>query len=256
MKRILGYVASLLAAGTVVGAALPACATNDQTLFISGALAPSANRQGGSCVYTSDPQQTRLFQAHLDIGLADSYFAVLLVGNQLIARGDPQNNRAESNRAHINGGIVRVTEPDGTLIREFTSLATGFNDPQSSNSPGYSSIGLVVVDAPTRDLLRPGLPNRQVSKTVLINVKVFGTTLGGVEMESGEFQLPMQVCNGCLVTFDGYDPTSKTQPNNCDKAPETTSTTTGPCSLGADKSVSCRLCRGLRSPDVCDPNVP
>ena len=53
-------------------------------------------------------------QATLDIGVADNYYAVLLVGNQLIPRSDPQNNRAESNRVHINGAIVRVTETDGT----------------------------------------------------------------------------------------------------------------------------------------------
>ncbi len=256
MKRILGHVVSLLAAGTVAGAVMPACATNDQTIFIHGALAPSANRSAG-CVWNNDPGQAALFEARLDIGVTDSYVAVLLVGNQLITRGDPQNNRAESNRAHINGGIVRVTEPNGTLIREFTSLATGFNDPGQNNAPGYGVIGLVVVDAPTRDLLLPSLPKRDVSKTVLINVKVFGTTLGGVSLESGEYQLPMQVCNGCLVNFAaGYDPTSKTQPKNCDKVSSTTTTTAQsvPCFPGQDEGVSCTSCVGARK--ACDPNTP
>lgn len=263
MKRILGYVVSLLAAGSVVGAALPACATNDQTIFIRGALAPSANRQGGLCVWTNDPQQTVLFRAGFDVGLSDSYFAILLVGNQLIARGDPQNNRAESNRAHINGGVVRVTEAGGAPIDPthpdgFTSLATGFNDPQTNNAPGYSVVGLVAVDKPTRDILAAQLPTRQSSKTVLINVKVFGTTLGGVDLESGEYQFPMQVCNGCLVNLsDGYEPTSLKQPRNCDKAPEANATqNTGPCFLGQDLTVSCRDCKGRRNPDVCDPSVP
>ncbi|HSO38734.1 MAG TPA: hypothetical protein VLT33_39665 [Labilithrix sp.] len=258
MKRIWGYVVSLLAAGTLVGSALPACATNDQTIFIHGVLAPSANRQGGSCTYNSDPQQAFLFQPLVDIGLTDSYSAVLLVGNQLIPRGDPQANRAESNRVHINGGIVRVDNPDGTPIREFTSLSTGFNDPQNNNTPGYGPIGLVVLDAPTKDALLPSVQARGTSRTVLVTVKVFGTSLGGVDVESGEFQFPMQVCRGCLVLQDGYDSTSKTQPRNCDKPAELSSatSTTGPCYIGQDLAISCRNCRGLRSPDICDPNVP
>ena len=253
MKRILGHIVSLLVVGTVVGTLMPACAANDQSLFIRAALAPSVSRANGACTYTSDPTQLALFQAHLDVGVTDSYFAVLLVGSQLIAKGDPQNNRAESNRAHINGGIVRVTEPDGKLIREFTSLASGFNDPQQNSAANYGPVGLVVIDALTRDLLLPALPTRAASKTILVNVKVFGTTLGNVDMESGEYQLPMQVCNGCLVDFStGYDPTSKTQPLNCDKALGMGSTTNIPCFRGQDENVPCQLCRGRKA---CDPSA-
>jgi hypothetical protein len=269
MKRIWGYVVSMLAAGTVVGGALPACATNDQTIFIRDALYPSTNRQGGSCVYTNDPQQPALFGATMDVGLTDSYFGVLLVGNQLVARGDPQNNRAESSRVHINGGIVRVTEPNGTLIKEFTSLATGFNDPQNNNAPGYGTIGLVLVDAATSELIltdsyKPEADRRpltrDVAKTVQINVKAFGQTLGGVDVESEEFQLPMEVCKGCLVLYDGFDPTQAppakpgAPANNCLKAPDANAATatTGPCRAGQDLALSCRLCQGV---PVCDPNT-
>lgn len=262
MKRIRGYVVSLIAAGTVVAAALPACATNDQSIFIYGVLAPSTNRQGGSCVYTSDPQQPRLFEGVMDIGLTDSYYGVMLLGSQLVARGDTQNNRAESNRIHINGGVVQVCEPDGTLINEFTSLGTGFNDTQNNNSPGYGPVGITLIDAPTRQILLDGsnksppqpLDSNAISKSVLVKVKAFGTTLGGVDVESGEYEFPMQICRGCLVVYDGYDATSKTQPLNCDKTPETTASTTGPCVIGQDIAVSCRLCRNRRSPDLCDPN--
>ena len=66
MKRIWGYVVSLLAAGTLVGSTLPACATNDRTIFVRSVLAPSANRQGGACVYNGDPQQAALFQPVLE----------------------------------------------------------------------------------------------------------------------------------------------------------------------------------------------
>ena len=259
MKRIWGYSVSLLVAGTVVGAALPACATNDQTIFIRSVLAPSAARVNGLCSYTGDIAQAALPEAFLDVGLADSYFGVLLVGSQLLGRGDPQNNRAESNRAHINGGVIRVTEPNGKGIKEFTSVAAGFTDPQGSNAPDYASVGMVLIDGPTSEAFRAELKNRKQLKQVLVFVKVFGRTLGGVDVESGEFQLPMQVCNGCLVAFDGYDPgidPLKPKPTNCDTPPEKTTGTDGPCRPGQDAALSCTRCRGQRIPDVCDPNVP
>jgi hypothetical protein len=270
MKRIWGYVVSMLAAGTMVGSALPACATNDQTIFIRSALAPSINRQGGLCIYNSDPQQAALFEAEVDIGLTDSYYGILLVGNQLVSRGDPANNRAESSRVHINGGVVRVTEPNGVLINEFTSLATGFADPQNNNAPGFTTIGLVLMDGPTAQKIRtddykaPELRQpmtRQTSKTVLVSVKAFGQTLGGVDVESEEFQLPMRVCLGCLVIYDGFDPAQappakpNAPTNNCDRVPDTAAAaaTDGPCRAGQDVPLSCTLCRGT---PICDPNVP
>lgn len=252
MKRIWSHVASLVFVGAAASAAVPACAANDQTIFIRSALAPSANRTLAGCVYTNDPTQAQLFEARADLGVTDSYFAILLVGNQLLPRGDSLNNRAESNRVHINGAIVRVTEADGTLIREFTSLATGFADPSSSNTPAYASVGITALDAPTKAMLLPGLPNRLVSKTVLINIKAFGTSLGGKDVESGEYQLPMQVCNGCLVDFStGNDDTAKVQPNCLKPPPMALTPATAPCFTGQDELVPCQICVGSR--EACDP---
>jgi hypothetical protein len=256
MKRILGHVASIVAVGLAVSAALPACATNDETLFIRSALAPSSQRVNGGCVYTNDPQQASLFEGAFDVGLSDNYFAVLLVGSQLIGRGDPTNNRAESNRAHITGAVVRVTEPDGTLINEFTSYAAGFADPQNNNTPGFATIGVTAIDAPTSAKLKPKLTSRTMTKQILLQIKAFGKSLGGKDLESGEFQLPVQVCNGCLVDFtQGYEPTSKTQPRNCDKVLGATTggATTGPCIIGQDLPVNCQICKGV---PACDPNTP
>ena len=253
MKRIWSHVVSVVVVGLAAAAAVPACATNDQTIFIRSALAPSINRQQSGCIYTADPTQASLFEAKADLGVTDSYMSVLLVGNQLIPRDDSLDNRAESNRVHVNGAIVRVTEADGTAIREFTSLATGFADPSSSSTPAYATIGIVSLDAPTRDLILPSLPNRVVSKTILINIKAFGTTLGGKDVESGEFQLPMQVCNGCLVDFSsGNDETAKVQPN-CNKPLAMPLTpATSPCFTGEDELVPCQVC--VKTREACDPS--
>lgn len=254
MKRIFGHVASVFVVGLAVSSVLPACATNDQSIFIKGALAPATTRTNGTCTYSNDPSQPGLFQATLDVGVADSYFAVLLVGNQLTPRSDPQNNRAESSRIHINGAIVRVTEPDGTLIREFTSLATGFADPGNNNAAEFGVIGVVGIDAPTKQILIGQLPNRQVSKTVLMNFKAFGTSLGGEDLESGEYQLPARICNGCLVDFStGNDDLAMVQPNCGKRATTTAGATVIPCFAGQDELVKCETCQGK---PACNPLTP
>lgn len=249
MNRIWGRARMLMAAGLFAGALAPACAENDQSIFIRGALAPSANRQNGVCTYTADPAQPQLFEGSLDVGVRDNYFAVLLVGNQLSARGSQQAVRAESNRVHINGAVVRVTNPDGSVINEFTSLSTGFADAQGNDQPAYGAIGVVAIDAKTKDALAGQLTARTQTKLVLANISVFGKTLGGVDVESGEYQLPIRVCNGCLVTFtDSNDAAAAVQPN-CLK-PLGTAGTNLPCSAGQDEAVPCQLCQGR---PVCDP---
>lgn len=252
MNRIWGHVVSLLGLALVGSAAFPACATNDQSIFIRGALAPSTNRQNNACIYTDDPSQAQLFEATVDLGLRDDYFGILLVGNQMTPRGDNLNNRAESNGFHIDGAVVRVANPDDSTIHEFTSSSTGFADPSSNSQADYASIGAVLLDATTKAALLPQLTTREASKLVIAHVKVFGRTTGGLDIESGEFQLPIRACNGCLVSFATGTDTAVALPN-CAKALDSSSGTSFPCNLGQDEAVPCQLCQGK---PVCDPNVP
>lgn len=258
MKRILGRVVVVLASTLVIGAVAPACVENDQSIFVRAVLAPSTNRQNGQCQYTDDPQQPVLFEGTFDVGVRDNYFAIVLVGSQMQQRGDPGAARAEPNRVHLNGAVVRVTEPNGNQLAEFTSLATGFADIQSNNNPDYGTMGIVGIDAPTSATLRGLIPNRTTTRQVLLNIKAFGKTLGGVDLESGEFQLPLKVCNGCLVSFAGANDAAQ-QPNpNC-LAPFGSGgggaggVTQAPCFAGQDEGVPCQLCQGR---PACDPRNP
>ena len=255
MKRIWGHVLSVSLAAIAVGALAPACAENDQSIFIRNVLAPSTNRTNGTCVYTDDPQQAALFEGLVDLGVRDNYYAVVLVGNQMIPRGDPANTRAESNRVHLNGAIVRVTEPNGALINEFTSLASGLADPQSNNNPDYGLMGVTAIDAPTKDKLIAQLPTRSATKQVVVNLKAFGKTNGGVDVESGEFQFTVRACNGCLVSFAGADDPAQQPRPNCKAALGASGgggATALPCFPGQDEPVPCQLCQGR---PACDPAV-
>ena len=88
-----------------------------------------------------------------------------------------------------------------------------------------------------------------------MNFKAFGVSLGGEDVESGEYQLPARVCNGCLVDFStGNDDLAPVQPN-CLKT-ETTAIA-GPCPpapAGQDEPVKCESCVETRK--ACDPLTP
>ncbi len=254
MKRIWGHALSLLVAGMAVSASLPACAKNDQSIFIQQVLAPSTNRQNNSCIYTTDPTQPFLTSGFLDLGVSDDYQANVLIGNQLRPQADPENLRTESARFHILGAVVRVLETNGALIKEFTTFTAGFSNPSSSTAPNYCVGGLTLIDADTGRLIMAKKPAEvdqyDFRNQVLVSFKAFGKTLGGTEIESDEFVYPIDTCFGCSVIFaGGNDATSTVQPN-CNAPLAAGGGTSLPCRRGQDEATPCQLCP---SRDACDP---
>lgn len=250
MSRIWGRIASVLGVAVFASAAAPGCMDDQpEAIFIRGALAPPTSRQNNQCVYTNDPSQPMLTAGSLDLGIKSTYGAMLLVGNQLTARADPNDNRAESNRIQVTGVEVRVTLQDGTSLANFSAPAGGIVDPQSGNTPSYGTVGAMIIDSSTANALKALLPANGGGRTVLSFIRVVGTSLGQKELKSGELQFPISVCNGCLVDYsNGTDPT-KPLPN-CAKPFSADATAVVPCSKGQDEYVPCQLCQGL---DACDP---
>lgn len=238
--RLLGQT---LFAATAIGLSLviaPACVDNDQSLYIKQVMAPPT---GGDCTFQADPSQPALFEGTMDVALRSSYQAVVLVGNQMIARSDNLGARAESNKAHLDGAIVRITDANGNDINEFTAQASGFADASNGTIANFGLMGITLLDPPTLAKINIGTNGT----LVLAKVKVFGETLGGVDLESGEFQFGIRVCRGCLVSFtDADDPAV----DGVDCNLSVTSTPTGgaaqlelPCFPGQDVSVPCAYCR-------------
>lgn len=242
MNRLIGKAIAVVALGALSTAVMPACAENDQSIFIRSMLAPAQNRQNNMCVYSSDPSQTAISEGLLDVGVTDSYQASLLIGSQLIARANQNDARGEANRARLDGAIVRVTDPNGGSLGEFTSLGSGFVEPQVNNQPSFSPFFVTVLDSATIKKLAEQVTGPQ-SKLVVVNIKVFGRTLGGVDLETGEFQYPIRLCNGCLVSFaSGDDPA--TPERDCSLPLESGGSTTLPCHAGQDEPVPCQVCAG------------
>ncbi|MBX3185912.1 MAG: hypothetical protein KF819_02810 [Labilithrix sp.] len=266
MKRIWVHLLSLSAAALGIASVTPACVVNDQSIYVRGVLFPSTNRQNGACVYTDDPQQPQLFNGTMDMGVVDAYSVPVLVGNQMIPRADTQNARAESMRVHIQGAVVNVHEPGGASIHEFTTYASGFADPGANNTPDFGLAELTLIDPETRRRLlaqtpdfelRPNVPNPVPSKTLVATFRVFGRTTGGKEVETGDFDFTIRVCNGCLVTFvDSNDDTQRPEDQpNCLKPLAQGGAAGGgtlPCRPGQDEGTPCQLCVGR---EACNPKL-
>jgi hypothetical protein len=241
-KRAL--VAGLIGAGALLVG--PGCAENESSLFVRSVLVVSPPE----CVVKADPGSTMLLGGFMDLGLTDTYRAALLVGNQLVRRGSRDQLRTETSRVTLRGAEVRVRNALGALLREFTVDGTGFVDPGTSDEPGY---GVMYVP-----MIPPGTAGLRPNTTVVASVRVFGETLGGTEIESGDLSFPISLCNGCLVSFppeaddpaqSGYQCIDQSSAGTASSG-SSLSDEAYPCWLGQDVAVDCRICVGSH-PDVC-----
>jgi hypothetical protein len=254
MKRFWGHLIAVV--GVTVGAAglTSACAHDDSTIFVRMVIAPPASQGGGVCLYTADPSQPMINGGVLDVLLRSSYQPVFLVGNQMTPQENPDNDRTETSRVNLQGAIVRVTDVNGTDLRPaFTRSAAGTVDPAAGGTPSYSAFSVEILDSSVTDGLKAQLKGSRGSVRVMSYVKVFGHTLGGLRVESNEFQYPIDVCYGCLVIFPaGVDSNLPgfPQPNCANTGTGSATTASQPCVLGQDNDVDCRLCSGDPNPEI------
>jgi hypothetical protein len=212
----------------LVAAGATGCADNESSLFVRQVQA----MQPPQCTVTADPSASFMPYGSLDliIGGDNGYQAALLVGNQLAQRGSTTQIRTETARVSLRGAIVRVLDDTGAEITSFTVDGSGFVDPGSGESPGFGLLGTT--------LIPPQFASYGYLGWVTVWVKVFGRTLGGKDIESNELTYPIDVCNGCLVSFPSKAVELDT--GNCTHAGATEYTV--PCIPGQDAPVPCTFC--------------
>lgn len=231
MKHVLsraGGSATLLLA---VLTASSGCTEEDTGLFIAGNVLLEAP----DCVVTAEANATRLLSGTLDVALRLDYEATLLVGNQLTSRSEKENLRTETSITTITGAEVQLLTDTGEVVTEFTVPASGVIAPDSSEDPGFGIVLATLIPAATGAALADELEPGQ-SRTRVARAKVFGATLGGVDVESAEFTYVIGVCEGCLVSFP---PEALDANGNCNQP--TDQEIEAPCRFGQDAPVDCRL---------------
>jgi len=204
----------LLAASSAVLAS--ACADNESSFFIQGCLVEPVD----SCTVTASPSSAARGGGTLDASFGFGYSCPLLIGNQLVPRGDATKLRTETSRIEVYEADVEVFDDAGNSLIAYTVPTNGFADPGSTTQPGYGVAHVLLVDSQTAQA--------NANKNLISSVRLRGRTLGGTELESNEWQFPITVCSGCL----------------CNLAPcqMGTSESAGTnCHVGSDDLVDCRL---------------
>jgi len=219
----------------------PGCATNESSLFIRQCqLVPPT-----TCEVKADSTAVFLFSGTLDTSFGtldknntlvpNAYSCPLLVGNQLVERGDPDRLRTETSRIEVYGADITVTDnseavltrSDGSAAKFFT-WTSGFVDPGTGTAPGFGLAQVEMIDPALALDLRREVEKTGFEQEVVAHVVLHGRTLGGSELTSAPWTFPIRVCKGCL----------------CDLAPCLGSTSDMPaanCRPGLDSTVDCRL---------------
>jgi hypothetical protein len=181
MRQSLQRAGAFLFLTAAVGLLAASCADDESSIFIRGCLQVSDD----SCTVTPDATAEQLFSGLLDPAQAD-YTCPLLIGSQLVARGNSAQLRTETSRIVLHSAIVTIYDSTkSTQYTQFTVPASGFVDPGTASQPGFGAANVLMLDRVTARS-HPG-------ETLLSGVVLQGRTLGGNEIESAEWTFPIQV---------------------------------------------------------------
>ncbi len=237
----------VLAAGILVTSTnlfMGGCADNESMLFVRGVIAwPNS----GDCTITADASQLMRLGGVLDLAFRTDYVAPLLVGNQLTRRGSRDQIRTESSRVSLRGSIVEISDPQGNKLTEYTTDGTGFVDPADGDNPGYGIVSSTLIPG---GLFNAGGPFAGITN-VIVNVRVFGNTLGGEDVESNKLTYPIAICTGCTVSF----PTKAIDLGTNECISQEDPQAALPCAVGLDDPIDCRYCYS-RNPYCVSPPPP
>ena len=228
----------------------PACKHDDSSLFVQSVLAPQLVSPGQACDFTSDPTQAALPSGILDVALRTEYDPVFLLGNQMVAEVNSQQLQTETSIITVRGAVVRVTDISNHQLTAFTTDGSTTVYPSTGSTPGYAPISVTAIDQATAIAATAGLASGATVRLITYT-KFFGNTLGGDSIESDEFEFPVDLCFGCLITFAEDNPALMVQPNCAlAAAAATVSSLPSPCSPGQDEAVDCSQCLDNA---VCNP---
>jgi hypothetical protein len=207
------------------------CTDDESGLFIQGNVKLTAP----ACEARAEATSTLLIGGTLDVALKYDYDATLLVGSQLTPRADKKNLRTETMIAVVDGAEVHLFKDDGSPDTAFTVPASGVIRPDPSNEAGYGIISATLIPQKTGFDLAAMMQRGEVA-TRVAEVKVFGKTVGGLDVQSATLRYVIKVCVGCLIDY----PPAALQNGQCvkqlDQNPEL------PCFFGQDEVVDCRSC--------------
>ncbi len=112
----------------------------------------------------------------------------------------------------------------------------------------YGSVEVDILDGESIREAAAGLKTRRETRRLVVQVTVFGHTMGGTAVETPPYQFPIDVCNGCLVSFEDA-PDDPTLPGLDCRGDASSLEAVVPCFIGQDQKVPCWECQGY---GVCE----
>jgi hypothetical protein len=204
------------------------CVDNNSSFFIYGVMDVNSTQ----CLAQPDSTSVLLSAGTLDRAFANGYEAALLVGSHLTERGSREKLRTETSRLSITGAHITLYGTNGAALT-FDTPATGLVNPASGTDPGLAAVF-------ARLVRYEDMANLGADGQIIARIKILGTTLGGQDIESGDFDYPITLCTGCLVRYPS-EALSPTAGYTCDVASDTV-TDQNICFLGQDRSFPCTYC--------------
>ncbi len=210
------------------------CAESESMLVIRGVIALEAP----DCVAEASASTFHV-SGVLDPNLTKTYVANLQVASQLAAQGNSEKLRAETARVTITGAEVKLKAPNGSQLSggHYTVTASGSVDPAQGDQAGFGVVfAPLVPDVGSYiDLSDDDLPN-----PLVVEVQVFGSTVGGQDVWSNWFTYPIYIDS--LVYFPSD---AMSEDGLCTEAIDEDA----PCRVGQDDPVPCSVCTSVS--DTC-----
>jgi hypothetical protein len=203
--------------------ALVACAPEGSSAYVSFNVPPDS-----SCI-VQPSSDIFIASGTWDIGRTKSttdfckhpYFMHLIVNSSLKANARDSTGRAEPNVLQINEADVRLMDkekqtinflktdktPDAARPNPFRVQTANTLPPSAGRDPSRGVVSVEAIPRAYADKL-----NSFVDDKVLVEVQIFGTTTGDVDIDFKPFVFPVSICRGCLspcvatITKLGIDP--------------------------------------------------
>jgi hypothetical protein len=242
----------ILAGGLAAGTALilnTGCVDNRASIYVAGVMVV----QPPQCIVTADASAAQWLRGIVDISRRRTYESVLLIGNQLTPRGDKVQAKAEPMRILLTAAEVTLFDAAGEQLGcadnpdcgSFSIFGSGVVSVNRSEEPAFGLFQAQLLPPIVIDTILPDV-QASGSVTIVASVKVRGETLGGKEVETGEFIFPIDVCYGCLVTYNN-GPCCLLTPGEA---------VTASCLPGQDRAFDCRECATDTPDNICDRETP
>ncbi len=228
--------------------------------------------------------EERLSIGRVDLAIADSYSINPIVANNLLRATEVKSFTVTDGRIDTHDILLKSAVIEYTALDQIQApLQDTVVVPISLTVPLNTTLamGIEVLSTAQLQLIRQSpeflifdsqnqVRPVRTSARIIIRLRLRGETLDGKEIESNEFTFPVEVCNGCLVTYppEAIDLTAGSVPNCRNLGEEDEETTTGldgiapGCFfvLGTDfNQVDCRDCQGFAVDSIarqlCQPPV-